>query len=81
MRRYFHRALRLSRQALSPAFTATAPNIAADRETGLGGWTDSEIKRAQVEGMRPNPMLPRVISTPSPRTDIQSSRCGIWQPP
>jgi mono/diheme cytochrome c family protein len=38
----------------SPAFTATAPNITPDRETGIGNWTDSEIKRALVEGMRPN---------------------------
>jgi mono/diheme cytochrome c family protein len=38
----------------SPAFTATAPNITPDRETGIGSWTDSEIKRALVEGMRPN---------------------------
>jgi mono/diheme cytochrome c family protein len=38
----------------SPAFTATAPNITPDRETGIGSWTDPEIKRALVEGMRPN---------------------------
>jgi mono/diheme cytochrome c family protein len=38
----------------SPAFTATAPNITPDRETGIGSWTDAEIKRALVEGMRPN---------------------------
>jgi mono/diheme cytochrome c family protein len=38
----------------SPAFTATAPNITPDRETGIGGWTDREIKLALVEGARPN---------------------------
>jgi mono/diheme cytochrome c family protein len=38
----------------SPAFTATAPNITPDRETGIGSWTDSEIKRALTEGMRPD---------------------------
>jgi hypothetical protein len=38
----------------SPAFTATAPYITPERETGIGNWTDSEIKRALVEGMRPN---------------------------
>jgi mono/diheme cytochrome c family protein len=38
----------------SPAFTATAPNITPDRETGIGSWTDPEIKRALVEGMRPD---------------------------
>src|ERR1700675_3525962 len=34
----------------SPAFTATAPNVTPDRETGIGSWTDPEIKRALVEG-------------------------------
>ena len=34
--------------------TATASNITPDRETGIGGWSDAEIKRALVEGVRPN---------------------------
>jgi hypothetical protein len=38
----------------TPAFTATAPNITPDRETGIGSWSDAEIKHALVEGMRPN---------------------------
>src|ERR1700747_3138847 len=38
----------------TPAFTATAPNITQDRETGIGGWSDAEIKRALIEGIRPN---------------------------
>jgi mono/diheme cytochrome c family protein len=38
----------------SPAFIATAPNITPDRDTGIGSWTDSEIKRALVVGMRPD---------------------------
>ena len=37
-----------------PAFIATAPNITPDRETGIGSWSDAEIKRALVEGMRPD---------------------------
>jgi mono/diheme cytochrome c family protein len=36
------------------AFVATAPNITGDVETGIGGWSDAEIKRALVEGMRPD---------------------------
>ena len=36
-----------------PPFVATAPNITPDRETGIGTWTDDEIKRALVEGLRP----------------------------
>jgi mono/diheme cytochrome c family protein len=38
----------------TPAFTATAPNITPDNETGIGSWSDAEIKHALVEGSRPN---------------------------
>jgi mono/diheme cytochrome c family protein len=38
----------------TPAFTATAPNITPDRETGIGNWNDAEIKRALIEGSRPD---------------------------
>src|SRR5260370_323618 len=38
----------------TPAFTATAPNITQDAETGIGSWSDAEIKRALVAGMRPD---------------------------
>ena len=38
----------------TPAFVATAPNITPDLETGIGGWSDAEIKRALVEGLRPD---------------------------
>lgn len=38
----------------TPGFVATAPNITPDRETGIGSWSDAEIKRALVEGVRPN---------------------------
>ena len=38
----------------TPAFTATAPNITPNKETGIGSWSDAEIKRALVEGSRPD---------------------------
>ncbi|HYI30629.1 MAG TPA: c-type cytochrome [Bradyrhizobium sp.] len=38
----------------TPAFIATAPNITPDVETGIGSWSDAEIKRALVEGIRPD---------------------------
>src|SRR5712672_4056001 len=38
----------------TPAFLATAPNITPDKETGIGAWSDAEIKRALVEGSRPD---------------------------
>jgi mono/diheme cytochrome c family protein len=38
----------------TPPFLATARNITPDVETGIGSWSDAEIKRALVEGVRPN---------------------------
>jgi mono/diheme cytochrome c family protein len=38
----------------TPAFDATAANITPDRETGIGSWSDDEIKRALTEGVRPH---------------------------
>jgi mono/diheme cytochrome c family protein len=38
----------------TPAFVATASNITPDPETGIGSWSDAEVKRALVEGMRPD---------------------------
>lgn len=37
-----------------PPFTGVASNITPDRETGIGNWTDDEIKHAIVEGRRPS---------------------------
>jgi mono/diheme cytochrome c family protein len=38
----------------TPAFNAVAANITPDRETGIGDWSDDEIKRALIDGSRPN---------------------------
>ncbi len=38
----------------TPAFSAVAANITPDRETGIGDWSDDEIKRALIDGSRPN---------------------------
>jgi hypothetical protein len=38
----------------TPAFDAAASNITPDRETGVGNWTDAELKRAMIVGVRPN---------------------------
>lgn len=35
-------------------FSVTGSNITADRETGIGAWSDAEIKRALTEGVRRN---------------------------
>jgi mono/diheme cytochrome c family protein len=38
----------------TPGFAATASNITPDRETGIGTWSDADIRRALVEGVRPD---------------------------
>src|SRR5713226_304264 len=38
----------------TPGFVATAPNITPDAETGIGSWSDAEIRRALVDGIRPD---------------------------
>jgi len=37
-----------------PPFVGVASNITPDRETGIGTWSDGDIKRAIVGGMRPD---------------------------
>ena len=37
-----------------PPFGGVASNITPDRETGIGSWSDDDIKRAIVEGRRPS---------------------------
>ena len=37
-----------------PFFTGTASNITPDRETGIGAWSDEDIKRAITAGQRPS---------------------------
>ncbi len=37
-----------------PFYSGVAPNITPDRETGIGAWTDQEIKRAITQGIRPD---------------------------
>ncbi|MDF2232734.1 c-type cytochrome [Albimonas sp. CAU 1670] len=38
----------------NPAFEAWAPNITPDAETGVGAWSDAELKKAIREGVRPD---------------------------
>ena len=37
-----------------PAYNVVAPNLTPDRETGLGRWSDADIKKALTDGVRPN---------------------------
>lgn len=38
----------------TPAFDVFASNITPDGKTGIGGWTDAEIKTAIADGVRPD---------------------------
>ena len=48
------KALSGGRVFSTPAFVVTTSNITPDPETGIGSWTDAEIKRALIEGIRPD---------------------------
>ena len=37
-----------------PPFKVTAPNITTDKETGIGSWTDAQIKTMLLTGKNPN---------------------------
>jgi hypothetical protein len=38
----------------TPTFSAASSNITLDRETGIGSWSDQDIKRALRDGIRPD---------------------------
>ena len=38
---------------VTPVFTANAPNITQDFESGIGSWTDAQIVTLIREGRRP----------------------------
>lgn len=50
-------------QFVDPAFKAYAANITPDPETGIGRWTDAQLKKAIREGIRPDGTL---IGPPMP---------------
>jgi mono/diheme cytochrome c family protein len=37
-----------------PSYTVKGANVTPDRETGIGKWTDAELKHAMQHGVRPN---------------------------
>ena len=37
-----------------PPFKVTASNITQDKETGIGNWTDEQIKTVLRKGIKPN---------------------------
>ena len=56
-----------------PPFKVTAPNITPDKETGIGSWTDAQIKTALRKGVRPNG-TPLAMVMPSDFYEIMTER-------
>ena len=52
-----------------PPFDVTAPNITPDKETGIGAWSDADIKKLLRTGMRPNG-VPIAVVMPTGFYDI-----------
>jgi mono/diheme cytochrome c family protein len=50
----FDKALSGGLRFEAPPFDVTAPNITPDPDTGIGKWSDADIKKAMLEGVRPN---------------------------
>ena len=44
------------------AYTVRGSNITPDRESGIGAWTEDDLKRSMVHGTRPNgiPLAPQM---------------------
>jgi len=38
---------------LAPGMSVMTPNITPDKETGIGNWSDADIKKAMIEGITP----------------------------
>src|SRR4029453_2263147 len=38
----------------TPAFKVKGANITPDPDTGIGKWTDAQLKKALIEGTRPD---------------------------
>lgn len=60
-----------------PAFKVTGSNITPDKDTGIGSWSDAELKRFLVSGIRPNgtavaPIMPTAFYTVLTGRDLDS---------
>ena len=45
-----------------PEFTVRGSNITPDKDTGIGNWSEADLKRALTDGVRPNgvPLAPQM---------------------
>jgi mono/diheme cytochrome c family protein len=60
-----------------PAFKVSGSNITPDKDTGIGNWTDAELKRFLVSGVRPNgtkvaPIMPTEFYTVLTARDLDA---------
>lgn len=67
------------RRIETPFGVITAPNLTPDRDTGIGGWSDDDFKRALREGIAPDgtryyPVFPYPHFTRLTRDDILAIR-------
>jgi len=53
----FDKALSGGMRFNEPPFDVTASNITPDKETGIGSWSEADIKKLLLTGMRPNGVL------------------------
>lgn len=61
----------------TPGFKVTASNITPDKETGIGAWSDDDIRKALTDGVRPNgvtiaPIMPSAFYKGMPRSDLDA---------
>lgn len=56
-----------------PPFKVTAPNITQDKDTGIGGWTDAQIKTVLRKGVKPNG-VPVAMVMPSGFYEIMTEK-------
>ena len=56
-----------------PPFKVTAPNITQDKDTGIGNWSDADIKTLLRNGVRPNG-VPLATVMPTGFYDILTER-------
>lgn len=56
-----------------PPFKVTAPNITPDKATGIGSWTDAQIKTALRKGLKPDG-TPVAMVMPSGFYEIMTER-------
>ena len=62
---------------VGPELTLTTANITQDKETGIGAWSDAEIKAAITQGVRPNgaqlhPIMPSGFYASMTEADVDA---------